>query len=558
MGDRVFTVNYETRSRCNVKIRTIFLTFRNTGGEILFRWLLLSLLPLSLFAQQADPIDAELAQYVHYDSEGHNLVGQISLGQEGINRSTWIYVKAALDEYKKSKPIFIIVHLDTPGGEVLAAEQISKGLIDIDKNYGIPCVAFVDNWAISAGALVAYSCRFIAAAKDAAMGAAEPILMGHGGETQEASEKIKSAIRADYANRAAYYGRNPDIAEAMVDKGIVLVLRDGQIVRLESDAQIRTEGPDPDVVINKEGKLLTLNARQMVEYGVADFMVEPTAIPPITLAERELGEWPADRSPLFAYPFFSSIPDATIQAAESDWKMKFFAFLTSPVVQSLLFLGMMLGFYVELHTPGFGVPGVVGLTCLFLIILSSFAMQAFNWFELILVIVGLSLVGVEVFVLPGFGIAGIVGIILTLVGLFGMMLPGIHDLHFSWDGGISWAWDAFLGRLAWLGGALVVGVILMFFLTRYILPKFGYLSRLVLRGNEQDRTKGFVAGPDLAAMPPVGSTGVARSPLRPAGKVEIQSAIYDAVSEGSYITMGSKIVVARYEGGHMIVQEIAQ
>jgi membrane-bound serine protease (ClpP class) len=520
---------------------------------------LILVLPLCLLANdREDQVLAQLKEYIHYNPDGQNLVGQISLGQGGISRSTWIYVKAALDEYKKSKPIFIIVHLDTPGGEVLAAEQISKGLIDIDKNYGIPCVAFVDNWAISAGALVAYSCRFIAAAKDAAMGAAEPILMGQGGETQEAPEKIKSAIRADYANRAAYYGRNPDIAEAMVDKGIVLVLRDGQIVRLDSDAQIRTEGPDPDVVINKEGKLLTLNAKQMVEYSVADFMVEPTAILPTTFAERELGEWPADRSPLFAYPFFSSIPDATIQAAESDWKMKFFAFLTSPVVQSLLFLGMMLGFYVELHTPGFGVPGVVGLTCLFLIILSSFAMEAFNWFELILVIVGLLLVGVEVFVLPGFGVAGIVGIILTLVGLFGMMLPGIQDLHFSWDGGISWAWDAFLERLAWLGGALVVGVILMFFLTRYILPKFGYLSRLVLRGNEQDRTKGFVAGPDMAAMPPVGSAGVARSPLRPAGKVEIESTVYDAVSEGSYITVGSKIVVARYEGGHMIVQESAQ
>lgn len=526
---------------------------------VIYRWLFLLLLPLALFAadEQAS-IDTELAHYIHYDPNGANLVGQISLGQEGINRSTWIYVKSALDEFKRSKPIFIIVHLNTPGGEVVATEEISKGLIDIDKNYGIPCVAFVDNWAISAGALVAYSCRFIAAAKDAAMGAAEPILMGHGGETQEASEKVKSAIRADYANRAAYYGRNPDIAEAMVDKEIVLVVRDGHIMRLDSNAQIQVDGPNPDIVINKQGKLLTLTAKQMVDYGVADFMVEPTAVAPITLEERVEGGWPADRSPLFAYPFFSAIPNATIQAAQSDWKMNFFAFLTSPVVQSLLFLGLMLGFYVEMHTPGFGLPGIVGLICLSFIILSSFAMQAFHWFEVILVAVGLLLVGIEVFVLPGFGVAGVVGIILTLVGLFGMMLPGIRDIHFSWEGGVSWALDASLERLAWLSGALVVGVIAMFLLTRYILPRFGYLSRLVLRGNEQERKKGFFAGPDVAQLPPVGSKGAARSPLRPAGKVEIEGAVYDAVSDGSYIAMGSQIVIARYDGSRMIVEEYTQ
>lgn len=500
-------------------------------------------------------IDKQLSEYIHYDPAGSNLVGEIWLGSEGINRSTWIYVKSALEKYKKSRPIFIIVHLDTPGGEVLATQQISEGLIDIDKNNGIPCVAFVDNWAISAGAMVAYSCRFIAAAKDAAMGAAEPITMAQGGETQEASEKIKSALRTEYANRAAYYGRNPDLAEAMVDKDVVLVLRHGEIVRLDSDSQIRTGGSDPDVVITKEGKLLTLNAVQMVDFGVADFMVQPAPVLPIAEEERRAGEWPADRSPLFAYPFFAAIPDATIQAQERDWKMKFFSFLANPIVASLLFLGLMLGFYIELNTPGFGAPGIIGLICLFFIILSSFAMAAFNWLELIMVGTGLLLVGLEIFVIPGFGIAGILGIVLTVLGLFAMLLPELHDIHFSWDGGVNWATDAFLERLAWLCGALVVGVIAMFLLTRYVLPKMARFSRFVLHGNEQERGKGFFAGPDVNQLPPVGSKGVALSPLRPAGKVEIGGESYDAISFGGYIATGSEILIARYDGSHMVVEE---
>src|SRR5207245_166319 len=120
-----------------------------------------------------------------------NEIGHVLIDdrESGINQSTFLYVKAAMDEYKKSKPLFVILELNTPGGEVFAAQRISDALKELDTQYGIPVVAFVNNWAISAGAMLAYSCRFIVVTKDGAMGAAEPQTV-EGTKMEAASEKV--------------------------------------------------------------------------------------------------------------------------------------------------------------------------------------------------------------------------------------------------------------------------------------------------------------------------------------------------------------------------------
>jgi membrane-bound serine protease (ClpP class) len=493
-------------------------------------------------------VEKELAEHIRFQPEGENLVGHLMIGKEGINQSTWIYVKQALDLYKEKKPIFIILELNTPGGEVFASQQISDALKDMDTDYGIPVVAFIDNWAISAGAMLAYSSRFIAITKDAAMGAAEPVLAGQQGP-QTAGEKITSALRADFANRAAFFDRNPLIAEAMVDKEIVLVQRRGEIVRLDNMDQVRSG----DKLISAEGKLLTLKATELLEYGVADFQIPPTAVIPLTGEEESAGEYPASRSLLFQYPFFKEIPNAKILAYRMDWKTKFFAFLAHPMVASLLFLGLMLGFYIEMSTPGFGLPGSVALGCLFLIILSSFALEAVHWLEMILLLVGLVLIAVEVFVIPGFGVVGVLGLILATVGLVALMLPGLRDIQWDFDTGhLNEAGRFVMERAAWLGGAIIVGVVLMVVLSRFVLPKFSHFSRLVLRGEQE----GYIGTPDVSKMPDVGSEGVTLSTLRPAGKVEIDGVVYDVVSTGVFIDRGKRVRIARYEGSRMVVEEL--
>lgn len=518
------------------------------------RWILsLLLFCVSGFANLAvspEALNQSLEQHISYTETGPNTVGHIYVGghETQIGQGTFIYIRKALDYFRDEvKPIFIILELDTPGGQVFAAQKISDALKEIDTQYDIPVVAVVNNWAISAGAMLAYSCRYIAAVKDASMGAAAPVT-----QTGEAtSEKVNSAIRADFANRAAYFDRNPLIAEAMVDADLVLVVRDGKVVDLSKDEDILAT----DEVITKKGKLLTLNSQQMLELGVSDLRLLPVKLVPISDEQKEKGEWAATQELLFTSPFFKAIPNAVIKSYKMDWKTQFFAFLGSPIVTSILFLGLLIGFYMEMSTPGFGFPGIIGLVCLGLIILSSFALEAAGWLEFIFLGVGVALILVELFVLPGFGITGIIGIILAVGALFVLLLPGIGQIDFDFDTQtLNAAGEFIFERVVWLAGAVVVGVITIALLAKYVMPRFALFSPLVLRG-EQEAEKGYVAGLAKEHLPKVGSEGMVISPLRTAGRVEIEGEPYDAVSSGKFLQKGTKVRVIGIEGSKMIVEE---
>ena len=501
-------------------------------------------------------LPTRLKEHIKYDPNGPNTIGHIYIGgkENEINQSTFLYVNSALDHFKKTKPAFVILELNSPGGEVFAAERISDILKDLDTQNDIPVVTFINNWAMSAGAMLAYSTRFITVVKDGSMGAAEPITMEEG-KMQAASEKINSALRADFANRARFFDRNPLIAEAMVDKDIILVLRHGQIVKLDNETQIRAGDVDPDLIISPKGKLLTLNAQELVDYGVADSMLLPMKLDSITPEENDAGKWPANKSLLMHQPFFKDIPQATIDSYRMDWKTQFFALLASPVVSSILFLGLILSVYMEMNTPGFGLAATVGVICLFLIILSSFALQAFNWLELIFLVTGIVIIVLELFVLPTFGLLGIIGVLLFFAGLFGLMIPGIGSVNFDFDTStFNAAGEFFLQRLAWLCATLFAGIVIIGLLARYIAPKMSLFNRFVLTGSEQDASAGYTAvGEDGAKIPPRGSKGIVAATLRPAGKVIINDNLYDAISEGGFIEKGTPIIVVQVEGNKIIV-----
>lgn len=513
----------------------------------------------NLFAAEQS-LEERLKSHIHFNPDGPNTIGHLIINDRttGISESTWLYVKTGLDYYKKSKnrPIFIILELNTPGGEVFAAQKISDALKNLDTQDEIPVVAFINNWAISAGAMLAYSCRFISIVKDASMGAAEPLTVGATGEKEVASEKVNSAIRSDFANRARFFDRNPDIAEGMVDKDIILVWRDGNVVRLGSDSQIKLTDPNPDQIIKAKGKLLTLTAQEMMHYGVADILLLPEKLPAISEAEEESGKWPANKMLLFHQPFFDKIPNATIDSYRMDWKTKFFVLLASPVVSSLLMLGLMVGFYLEMSHPGFGIPGTVALLSLFLIALSTLSLEIANWLEIILLVSGILIIVVDLLILPTFGLLGILGVILFIAGLFGMLLPGLGSVHFDFDtNSLNAAGTAVLERLAWVSGTFLLGCILIVILARYVTPSVAAWSRLVLHGDEQDASRGYIAGAETSKLPPVGSTGEVIATLRPAGKVLINDTIYDAISPGNFIEQGTPIVVTQLDGSVIVVNK---
>jgi len=501
-------------------------------------------------------LDQKLSQYVHIKEGEKNRVGRILINdmKNGISESTWIYVNSALSEYKKTKPICIILELNTPGGEVFAAQRISDALKEMDTQYGIPVVAYINNWAISAGAMLAYSSRFIVSSKDASMGAAEPVYLGEAGQMQTASEKVNSALRTDFANRAKFFGRNPFIAEAMVDKDTILVKRHGEIIKLDSEDQIRKGGIDPDIIISPKGKLLTLSADELVEYGVADSILNPIKLPEEAENQNLV---PISSTAFSQIPFFQKIPSCFVDTFVMNWQTRFLAFLSLPAITSILFLGMLVCFYVEISASTFGFAGVIGLLCLFFILLSSFALEAIHWLEPILLLFGLFLVGLEVFFFPTLGILAIIGGILALVGLLGMMLPGIQSVSFNGEA-LNAAGEYVLNRLGWLSGALLVAVLLILFLSRFIRPHLKMMNRLVLQDTELLKSgthemHARLAIPEVRLN--VGETAEVSMTLRPAGKIFAHGQEFDAISTGSFIEKGKTVTIKSVEGEKIMVEE---
>lgn len=509
-------------------------------------------------SQAASKIPYEkLKEHIRFNPQGENRIGWIVIDdrQSGISQATALYVKAALDYYKKNKPIFIVLELNTPGGEVYAAQKISDALKEMDTQLNVPIVAYINNWAISAGAMLAYSSRFITVVKDGSMGAAEPVLAQQTGEMKEASEKVNSALRADFANRASFFDRNPLLAEAMVDKDLILVMRHGKITKLDREDQIRKSGPEPDILISPKGKLLTLNSEQLLKYQVADVLVPPSKTEFLSSEKRKEGLWPAKSSQLFHAPFFDEIPNAVIDEYQMDWKTRFFAILAHPMVSSMLFLGLMLGLYMEISNPGLMLPGTVAVISLFFIVLSSFAQEIGNILEVILLFSGILMLLVEVFLLPSFGLIGIAGILFFFAGLFGLMLPGIGAIDFEVDTQtLNAAGEAFFERLAWLSLTILIGTFLIIILSRYLLPSFNLWNRFVLKGNEQDASEGYVAGLELKDMPSKGTKGEVLATLRPAGKVLINNQVFDAMSSGGYVEKGEKVTVVGVESSTLLVK----
>ncbi len=450
-----------------------------------------------------------LEEEIKYNSEGPNKIGYLHIPKDrGIDQSTLLYVAYSLDHFRKEKTPLIVLHLDTPGGEVFSAMKIAELLKEVDTQDHIPVVAFIDNWAISAGAMLAYSCRFIGATNAASMGAAEPVLMNQG-QTEPASEKVNSALRSEFSNLANFWGRNPDLAEAMVDKDIILVMRKGKLVRLQDEKQIDW---DKDEIVTNKGKLLTLNAEKLVQYGVIDFQANS----------------------ILEHPFFAQIPNASFEEYH-DWKIGFFSFLSHPMVSSLLFMGLMLGIYLEIQHPGAGLPAALALSCLALILMSSFAIEAMRWMEMILLVAGFGLLVVEFFVLPGFGIPGILGIICTILAMLALSLPGFENIPFIPLGTI-------IDRLAWLCGAAIISTaaILM------MVPKL--LRRFTLVGEQE----GYLASSFDRAL--IGKAAIALSELKPSGHITVEGKPMQAMSETGFVDKDAAVEVVGGRGGYLLVK----
>jgi len=282
------------------------------------------------------------------------------------------FLQRALDEAVAAKAAAVVLEVNTFGGRVDAAVLIRDALLTAR----VPTVAFVNRRAISAGALISLATERIAMADGATIGAAAPVQAGPAG-TQPASEKTVSYLRKEFRATAEARKRPPLLAEAMVD------------------ADVEVPGVKP------KGKLLTLTTAEALEHGVADFQADDL---PALLARLDLA-------------------DAEVRRLLITWAETLVRFLTHPIVASLLLTIGILGILTEVQAPGLGVPGLVGLASLALFFWGHWLTRLAGWEEVLLIVAGLVLLGVEIFVLPGFGVAGTLGLLALLLGL-GLSLVG--------------------------------------------------------------------------------------------------------------------------------------
>jgi membrane-bound serine protease (ClpP class) len=403
------------------------------------------------------------------------------------------FVRRVLDEATEQKAAAVVLEVNTFGGRVDAAVLIRDSLLASR----VKTAAFVNKRAISAGALISLAAETIVMAEGSTIGAATPVQIGApGGGSQPVEEKTVSYMRKEFRATAESRRRPPLVAEAMVD----------------ADVEI------PGLI--GKGKLLTLTTTEALEHKVADFRADT-----LEAVLDRLG-----------------VAGADVRRVSPNWAEHLVRFLTHPVLSSLLMTIGILGIIVELRTPGFGVPGALGIASISLFFWGHWLVRLAGWEEVLLVATGLLLLALELFVVPGFGIAGVAGIVAIIAGLT-LSLVGA---------GATWELvGAAVGRVA-LSLLIALGASLV--LLRF-LPHLPFARSLIL-DTGLDATSGYASAPEEDRRW-LGKQGTAVSPLRPAGIADLEGERVDVVSDGGYIEAGTAIHVTRVEGNRVVVRRDA-
>jgi membrane-bound serine protease (ClpP class) len=480
--------------------------------------------PLELLEPLEPGRDA--AQVVHIRIEGPLDVGTRSLVQRAIRRA---------EEGRAG----LVVELDTPGGEVELMWALATQL-DEASDAGVLTVAWVNDRALSAGALLAMACERIYVSPEATIGAAAPVTVGPGGavggiEDDTMQEKVTSAVRSSFRAWAESHGRPPALAEAMVDTevGVKEVVDADGVRRLITqseydDARMAGEVFEQVRTVVEHGRLASVSGSQAVQLGLADGLAE-------TLDEvlDKMGAYGATRITL---------------GRERSEDMA--ALLHS--LRYLLLLGGIVGAYLELKMPGFGLPGIASLVCFGLFLFGQYMVGLADVPHIVLVVLGLALVAVEIFVAPGTLWFGISGAVLALSGLLLATGGASWDLDYALDRKI--AFDAVFSLALWTTGAVIVS----WTLSRLI-PYTPGVSRMVLQpGGGPSTGEGLAEAATLDEKRAlVGARGEAITDLRPVGRVVLDTRggeDFEALTHGPALARGARVRVVELSSGRLVVE----
>ena len=476
-----------------------------------------------------------------------------------IQPSLTVFVRREAQKALSQGAEFLIFEIDTFGGRVDSALQITSYITSIKNARTIAWVNSSENsmgvsW--SAGALIAFSCSEIYMAPGTSMGAAAPVVASSSGEMESAGEKSVAAVRSQMAALAERNGHPVGIALAMVDYDVELweVTLNGEtramtltdLERIERTGSSRVERIG---IISSKGKLLSLTAGEAAQYGLTAGLAENQA--DLLAAIGAQGE--------------------ITQSSPSIWDA-FISFLTSAPVQSILILLGLVMIFLEVQTPGFGIPGIVAVIAFLVVFGSSALLGRVGSLEILLFLVGIGCLAVEIFVLPGFGVVGISGFLLIGISL----VLSMQDFVIP---SFRWEWNL-LGRNVLVVFSGLIASVTGIALIALAGPKIKIFDRLTLKaqitgtagGPDPDSPAGKEAAGRMAAgvlsdtgLPMedeenfsalVGKTGVADTVLRPSGRALIDGKIYTVEADNEFVDAGRGILVIRVRGNRIVVKRV--
>ena len=437
------------------------------------------------------------------------IVYKLNIKQD-ITKATWRQTQQAFEEADSLNADVFLIHMNTYGGTVLDADSIRTKILQSP----IPVYVFIDNNAASAGALISLACDSIYMRPGGSIGAATVV----NPTGQAMPDKYQSYMRSTMRATAEAHGkdtivsgndtiykwrRDPRIAEAMVDQSVFI------------------EG------LIDTGKVLTFTPAEAIENGYCEGIAEnvPEVLKKVGIEEYRIVEY------------------------KPTWIERIIGFLVLPMVSGLLIMAIIGGIYFEMQSPGIGFALGVAVVAAILYFAPLYLEGLAAHWEILMFIVGVILIIVEIFVIPGFGVAGISGIVLVFAGL---VLSLLNNVNFDFEG----------VEIATVGVAVstvIIGVFGGFILSLYLgnklfTAKSGMFRNLSLK-TVQEVNDGFVCV-ETGMFALKGKTGISQTVLRPAGKVFIEDEVFDAIALNGFIDKNTNVKVTKVEATQLYVEKL--
>lgn len=467
-----------------------------------------------------------------------------------ISEQDRFFLKKILKRAERENVKAVIFELDTPGGSV----DIARKYLSILEKSKVPVIAYLNPNGISAGAIIALGADRIAISPNGLIGDAMMLSIGASGikpitdeppaETIEQKKepakkqdsvdkkppktpnKIKDTLKKIKGlNKQQQPALNERERQLINQKQLTVFYKSLQVLAEKNNRPVRViramADPYQKLTLEKDGfehskvSPLTLSAKEAKKLNVVDYLC-------------------TDKEDLLKQLGLSDCKLKVITKTPTEQLM---SFLAHPLIAGALLMLGLIGMYVEIRSPGFGVPGILGVTALTMFFLGHVASGASDWGPMVIFFVGVGLIALEIFVIPGFGVVGILGILCVMISLFGAF--GFENIDTA---------------VNIVGLSILSAIAISVLLSIYILPKSTLFKRITL--SKSQRSKDGYSAPHQEDTTLIGKIGIVHSKLRPSGAVIIEDKHYDATATGEFIEAGVRVKVISLNGFQLTVKEV--